>query len=277
MVQDTVPPPPSKVAVTTAPRNIVWVASYPKSGNTWVRFLVCNLLFGRQESAAALNVLAPDLHESGALLEQSGHAGLVKTHFPYARALPLAERTAAALYVVREPADVLASSFHYAQRSGAAADESRRGFDRYVDDFVSHRGDPRFLQLGMGSWVDNVRSWLRVPHPFPVLTIKYEDLHADPVAVCRGLAQLLRPQSSAQEIDAAVANASFARMREVEEADIRERRFGIFYKPYLQSAIDSGRRFMRRGGVGDGDQLLTPEQRARVRAACEPLVTELGY
>jgi hypothetical protein len=263
--------------MANAARNIVWIASYPKSGNTWVRFMACNLLFGRQDSAEALNVLAPDLHELGPQLVESGHTGFVKTHFRHSPALPFADATAAAIYVVREPADVLASSFHYAQRSAAIADASREAFDRYVEAFVQNRGDPRWIKLGMGSWEENVRSWLRAPHPFPVIPIRYEDLSADPRSVCGMLAQLLRPNSTAQEIDAAVANSSFARMREVEDADIRGRRIGIFYKPYLQSSIDSGRRFMRSGTVGEGARILSSEQRARLREVFEPLVTELGY
>src|SRR5271166_6638334 len=122
--------------MTNPPRNIVWIASYPKSGNTWVRFMACNLLFGRQESAEALSLLAPDVHELGPQIIESGHAGLVKTHFRHSPDLPLAERTAAAIYVVRAPADVLASNFHYARRSGTAFDETREAFDRHVDSFV---------------------------------------------------------------------------------------------------------------------------------------------
>src|SRR5882757_11182682 len=53
-------------------RSVVWIASYPKSGNTWLRFLICNLAFGPVESAAQLNQLAPDLHE---LREEPNFAG----------------------------------------------------------------------------------------------------------------------------------------------------------------------------------------------------------
>ena len=257
-----------------ASRNIVWVASYPKSGNTWVRFLACNLLHGRQESASALNLLVPDIHELGPRLVNSPYAGLVKTHFAFSSRIPLAERTAAAIYVVREPADVLISNYHYGRRSGADRDVA---FDEYVDTFIENRGDPRWIQLGMGSWEDNVRSWLEPRHPFPVLRIRYEDLVADPTAGCLALAKLIRPDSSAEEIREAVLNSSFQRMREVEEADIHLKKIGIFYKPYLQQSIDSGLRFMRHGAVGDGAGRLSPEQRGRLRSAFHPLLAQLGY
>ncbi len=257
-------------------RNILWIASYPKSGNTWVRFLACNLLHGRQESASTLNLLVPDVHELGSHLVTSAYAGLVKTHFAFSSRIPLADRTAAAVYVVREPADVLISNFHYARRS-AGGPEGALAFDEYVDAFIHHRGDPRWIQHGMGSWEENVRSWLDARHPFPVLRLKYEDMVADPTAGGLALARLIRPNSSAADIHEAVSNSSFQRMREIEEADIRRKRPGIFYKPYLQQSIDSGLRFMRNGAVGDGAARLSPGQQARLRSAFRPLLAQLGY
>jgi hypothetical protein len=257
-------------------RNIVWVASYPKSGNTWARFLACNLLYGRQESASSLNVLAPDVHESGPQIANSQSGGLAKTHFAFSLRMPLVERTGAAIYIVREPADVLVSNYHYARRSGGGPDD-RAAFDRYVDAFIHSRGDPRWIRLGMGSWEENVRSWLDSRHPFPVLRIKYEELAADPARSCTALARLLRPNSSTDEIREAVFNSSFQRMREVEEADIRDKRPGIFYKPYLQQSIDLGARFMRNGVVGDGTARLSSEQHMRLRLAFQPLLSQLGY
>lgn len=257
-------------------RNIVWIASYPKSGNTWVRFLVCNLLYGRQGSAAALSVLVPDIHEAGPYVERSA-GGLVKTHLVFSSRLPLVERTAGAIYVVRDPADVLASNYHYARRSGCDSGDSQAAFNHYFDSFMQHRGDPRWIQLGMGSWDENVRSWLDAPQPFPVLCIKYEELVADARAVGRSLARLLRPASSEEEIDRAIEDSSFRRLREVEESDIRHKRVGIFYKPYLQASIDSGNRFMRQGTTGEGERLLSSEQRARLREALRSPLSRLGY
>jgi len=258
-------------------RDIVWIASYPKSGNTWVRFLACNLLYGPQQSASALNALAPDIHESGRQLVTAAYRGLVKTHFAYSPELPLAQRTAAAIQIVRDPADVLASNFHYARRRGDDLGDARTAFDRYVEAFILHRGDPRWIRFGMGTWEENVTSWLEARHKFPVLSLKYEDMAANPRQACRSLAQLLRPTASPDEIEQAIANSTFERMREVEDADIRDKRIGIFYKPYLQESIDSGLRFMRRGAPGEGAARLNPKQRAGMAAAFRPLLSQLGY
>jgi len=172
---------------------------------------------------------------------------------------------------------VLVSNFFYSQRSAGNTDPSTADFDRYVEMFLEHRGDKRWIELGMGSWEQNVRSWLKGGLPFPVLRIRYEDMIDDPQGACRSMARLVSPQSSAADIEGAVQNSSFSRMRDIERADIRAKRIGIFYKPYLQASIDSGNRFMRRGLAGDGVARLNPQQRARMRDAFGALLQEMGY
>lgn len=264
------------VLILDEPKNIIWIASYPKSGNTWLRFMICNLLFGRQDSASPLNSLIPDVHELGAALQGRAFAGLVKTHFKFTPTMQFAAHTAAAIYIVRHPADVIASNFHYSQRSDPAR-AAPLTFDAYFDSFIEHLGDPRWGQLGMGSWPGNVRSWLDAGQEFPVLRLRYEDLAADALRSGRVLAKLLRPQLSDRDIEEAVSNSSFDSMRQIEETDIRQRKLGIFYKPYLLPAIDAGRRFMRVGRPGEGLARLSDQQRMRLQAAFGPLLSELGY
>jgi Sulfotransferase domain len=264
--------------VTTPGRNVVWIASYPKSGNTWVRFLVCNLAFGLQDSAATLNDLAPDIHELAAVPELPTGPVFLKTHFPFSAAVPLAQHTAGALYVVRDPADVMLSNFHYWKRAGAmSAADGAEILQQYIDRYLAARGDPHWVQSRMGSWDEHVRSWLATRHPFPVLPIRYEDLLADAQQGGQRICAFLGLQRTAEEIARAVAGASFRRMQEIEEADISHRNVGIFYKPYLEQSISAGLRFMRSGAAGEAARVLSPEQRRRVVDIFGPLMRELGY
>lgn len=260
-------------------KTIVWIASYPKSGNTWVRFLVCNLVFGSQDSAAALNQLAPDVHELGADQEPPSAPCFMKTHFPFSSSLRFAAHTAAAIYVVRAPADVMVSNFHYARRSGggSAGNGSPQDFEGYLERYLAARGDPRWLGLGIGTWDDHVRSWLGPEQPFPVLPLRYEDLIEDGLRGAQQICSFLGLRRSAEQIEQAAAGASFRRMREIEEADIQRRSVGIFYKPYLQEPISAGLRFMRSGKAGEGAQALSPQQRERLSAVFGPLMEQLGY
>jgi aryl sulfotransferase len=269
--------------VTDSAKPVIWIASYPKSGNTWVRFLACNLAYGLQDSAARLTHLAPDIHELSAIPSAPTALTFVKTHFPFSSALPLAANTAAAIYVVRDPADVMLSNFHYHQRSGmgqhsgTGIEPSAHALGQYVDQYLAARGDPRWIHAQMGTWDDHVRSWLDGSQSFPVLALRYEDLLADGLGGAQKLCTFLGLSRTAHEIEQAVAGASFRRMQEIEEADIRTQSVGIFYKPYLQSAIGDGRRFMRSGTAGEAARVLTPEQRQRVVTVFGPLTRELGY
>ena len=267
--------------MSAAPGRVIWIASYPKSGNTWVRFLVCNLVFGPVESAASLAERIPDLHELQAAPEPAPGLCFLKTHFPYGPRLPLLERSAAAIYVVRDPGDVLVSNFHYARRSsgamgGAGADAGTDDFEQYAEAFIGAGGDPRWIRLGMGSWLENVRAWQGAQARIPMLWVRYEDLLRDAAGFARLLCGRLGIARSAEEIAAAVAASSFERLRAIEEADIAAQRSGIFYKPYLQGAIDAGLRFMRSGQAGAA-RTLPPLQQQRFDARFGALRRELGY
>jgi len=264
-------------AMPATQTGLTWIASYPKSGNTWIRFMACNLLFGRQRSASTLNSLAPDLHEVGRSILQAPVPALLKTHFRLSPQLPLLNHTVAAIYVVRHPMDVAMSNFFYAQRRDPTSGTSTAALDRYIDTFIECRGDPRWIQIGLGSWEENVRSWFDTPTKFAVLRLHYEDVVRSPAAACRAIASLLNQDRSEAELSQVVSDCSFERMREIERSDIAERRVGIFYKPYLQASIDAGHRFMRQGSVGDGARCLNAKQRARMQRAFEPLLTTLGY
>jgi aryl sulfotransferase len=260
-----------------AGRNVVWIVSYPKSGNTWVRFLVCNLIFGVQDSAAALARLAPDIHEFRAVPEPPPQTIFMKTHFPFSSAMPLAAHTAGAIYIVRDPADVMLSNFHYSRRDGSQTSAGPVALARYVDEYLAARGGRRWLELGMGAWDDHVRSWLATPHPFPVLLVRYEDLLRDGLGCARQLCKFLGLDRGTEDVQRAVAGASFARLREIEEQDIRGENVGIFYKPYLRPSLDAGLRFMRAGKAGEAASVLSAEQQQRVQATFGPLMHELGY
>jgi len=255
--------------------SVIWIASYPKSGNTWARFLVCNLVFGPQESAAALNHLAPDIHELGDSFELPKEPLFLKTHFPYHNDLPLAAHSAAAIYLVRDPGDVMLSNFHYAKRSGALPEDV--ALSHYVDQYLTERGDRRWLKRGIGRWDDHVRSWLALKHPFPLLLLRYEDLVGDAAHGARQICAFLGLTRSPTEIEQAVAGASFTRMREIEEADIRARQVGIFYKQYLRQPIDAGLRFMRSGRAGEAAEVLPAAQQRAVRTVFGGVMQQLGY
>jgi hypothetical protein len=152
--------------------HIFWLASYPRSGNTWLRFLVANLLYGDIGASAEVETLLPDIHKDIAADRVSTARHLfVKTHWAYRQRLPLMENTAAAVYLVRHPFEVMVSNLNYlVLRLGddffnASPKAQERLQTDYVDEFIAHAGAPEWQRQGMGTWPENVESWTGPPFP----------------------------------------------------------------------------------------------------------------
>jgi sulfotransferase family protein len=206
---------------------VVWIASYPKSGNTWLRFMLASYLTkGPITSVRSVNSLIPVV---GGMVSNRGGLPvgrrdplLVKTHaLPSASAVqPFRDSTRKAVYLVRNPRDIILSLIRH---SGAPPGSGQaRGMAK---NFIAHRGMPLLnTQLEFGNWPDNVRAWTEpaaVRQYFPgidVLPVRYEDMRADPVS---GLGQVLDFLSlggpaAPDDVEQAVANTSLDKMRALE-------------------------------------------------------------
>ena len=214
-------------------RTIVWLASYPKSGNTWLRAFLANYLFegdgpagfeamqrvstgdssgpsyaeltGRDPRAMTL----PQYLEARArhLRRIDGNGApinLVKTHAPNARFgsdwLIPAALTRAAVHLVRHPLDMLVS---YADHWGIGLAEAAR---RIADPKNAIPASARTAAQFLGTWSAHVESWSRA-RDFRVLTVRYEDMAADPerafAAVVRHIGAPLDRAVLARAIEAA--------------------------------------------------------------------------
>jgi hypothetical protein len=253
--------------------DVIWLASYPKSGNTWLRFLLANLLFGRVAATGDLGKMIPDLHCGFDLGDFLGRDWmLVKTHSLFGPGLALNERTRKVIYIVRNPLDVLVSNLNYSRLlrydEAAGADEALA--HKYADAFIAARGDPAWREIGYGSWVENVEIWLGGGHGCPVLTVRYEDLLTDTRAEMDRICAFLDLRRDPVRIDAAIRDSSFDSMRRLEDAEKREKKSGIFYDPTREAAYQAGFRFMNKGKRGDGRRSLTPLQLGRAMDAFGP-------
>src|SRR5262245_14442037 len=180
---------------------IIWLASYPKSGSTWVRAFLHNLLRPRSQAYdinrlddlvlsassrgwydvahgaptndlddAALLRLTPQAHAR--IARRSSDDVFVKTHsragLQSGTDLASGSLTAGAIYVIRNPFSVVVS----------AADH----FGVSIDEMIDHLGDPDFrtatdrqhVSQYVGDWVSHVESWAGVPHR-RLLVLRYED------------------------------------------------------------------------------------------------------
>lgn len=200
------------------PNSVVWLASYPKCGNTWVRFMLYAALYNPPETSIQVSRKIPDLHRPLPVdPPRPGRPMLAKTHLMLTDRHPKLDATLRAIHVIRDPRDVALSALNY-RRLGAS---DGKGLDEgaYLRTFVHAGGDPDWQRQGFGTWATHARSW-RTTDRFPVLPVRYEDLKADPRAVLVTMLAFLDEQADDARIDAAVRAGSFESMRAME---IREK------------------------------------------------------
>jgi len=210
---------------------ICWIVSYPKSGNTWLRSMLTTYVSGAPvETLRGLEEVVPDIQSM--LVEgdmppwDDGGSHLVKTHFlPDVRLLrPYREVTRKAVYIVRNPRDVLLSGMRMMQISPDDTAACRRIAEGFIahESFFAGRG-----RVGIGSWTENLRKWSSadiVRQSFPdidVLTVRYEDLRNDPVGRFAEIVNFigLDRGRTGQDVRNAVDSSTLARMREMENND----------------------------------------------------------
>jgi hypothetical protein len=226
----------------------VFVATYPRSGTTWMQFLL-HLLVRPEVEFRHINDACPWLERSLAVgsvepqaLARLPSPRIFKTHL-LRQWLP---REGRFVVLVRDPADV-AVSYYELYRAYLGYQGS---LDEFLERFVAGR-------VQYGSWWAHVRGWERHVGP-SVLLVRYEGLRADPAGQLRRVAQFAGLPCDAERIARAVEGASLARMKAIEE------RFDHATSLLLERGVRPWR-FIGRGEGGTG--VLTSEQRVRIEAA----------
>lgn len=189
-----------------------WIASYPKSGNTWVRFLLYSAIYGPPERSVDVSRRITDIHRPTDTLPPAQGPELIKTHFPLSDEHPRIDESVAAIHVIRNPRDVLLSALHYhkmtKRRILGISDK------RFASRFIAHGGHTEWIKP-FGTWAAHTRSWQRTDR-FPVLTVRYEDLKADPCAQLDRIIGFLGLEVDNDARARAVEASTFDRMRDLE-------------------------------------------------------------
>lgn len=275
-----VPSPQHPMPIGRSPATrIVWLASYPRSGNTWVRFLIYNLVHGKPIFSRQVQEFIPSFHKGVEAAHFTGEYTIIKSHLRYTESMPLNSCSAGAIYVYRNPLDVMASNIGYAMRwvsDALSPTERQQQILNLTEEFVAHRGFLGWRNMGMGSWDENVESWIGAALPFPVLTVRYEDARAKTGEFVEQLCNFLGIGRTADERAEAIRNCSIDAMSAMEEAEIEHGWPGLFLGERSADGSDSWR-FIGKGQSRTLKASLPEEFLNRANAAFALFLRKYGY
>lgn len=274
--------------------NLVWLVSYPKSGNTWLRILLTHLIDACHDTADINALTIGGDAASRRLIDALGHCpaseltleeldalrpaayrqfadrytelGFLKVHDAYRHTVhgePIfpAEITRAVVYLIRDPLDVAVSFAHH--------------LDTGVDDVIEYMnnnfifaGDrekfQRQVHQPLLDWSRHVRSWTEQTR-MPVVVVRYEDLHAAPMRSLKRILDRVGLFFEDPAIERAIDLSRFKRLQQQETA------CGFYEKPPTSSP------FFRTGKVGDWRRFLDAAQIAKLVRHHGTIMERFGY
>jgi Sulfotransferase domain len=232
----------------------VLLATYPRSGTTWMRFLLYEAITEKDSDFDDVAASIPYVgeHDQAPLLLH-GRARLIQTHEKRC------DQVRKVLYVVRDPRNVVISQFHHYRRRPDVIAET---FDEFFEEWLTGKAIP------FGRWDDHVRFWLDSNSAAADMlqVVRYEDLRKDPVGQLESTLRFLGYARESTFLSAVVENNSIERMQEKED-----RRF----KRWRAKGGDN--RFIRSGSVSGWRNELSESQRERISRRFGAMLDRLGY
>ena len=243
----------------------VFLVSYPRSGNTWTRFLLGNLIsqkdpvtFSNIESRIPEIYFNPDRE-----LRALPRPRMLKSHECFQPQYPHV------IYIVRDPRDVAISFYHHNVKARNIPDDYP--MTSFVPRFIAGEFDRKF-----GSWRDNVLSWISVRgESANFMLLRYEEMKRDTAGALLQVVEFLE-RCSFREIDTspealrkAVELSSPERMRALEKQEAG--------KWVLTKSTRSDKPFVRTAKAGGWKSQLAPESVEIIESAWGDLMKNLGY
>jgi len=185
----------------------VFLVSFPKSGNTWARFLIANLAHpDKKVGFENIHRLVPDPFVTWkADFEHLPRPRIIKSHECFDPRYPRV------MYIIRDPRDVVISQYHYHRKCKKI--EDGYPMEQFVHRFLAGQTCPH------GSWGEHATTWLTSRHDDPrFLLLKYEEMVADPHREMTRVSKFLNFPADDNRVTQAVERSAADRMRKLEKA-----------------------------------------------------------
>ena len=225
---------------------IIWIASYPKSGNTWLRALLASYYFTNDGSFSLSLLDKIDAFPSDKFFKEyndqflkaedtskywlkeqekinkKNKITLLKTHSAICKingnSFTNKENSIGAIYIVRDPRNVITSISNHYQISIEDAFQFMKDEKRGI----INKKDGRYLGFqAVWSWSINQKTWVE-NNLFPVLVIKYEDLLKETYNTFRKVIEFINKISNSSKIfnkskgKNSIKNTSFEKLQRME-------------------------------------------------------------
>jgi Sulfotransferase domain len=235
-----------------------FLVSYPKSGNTWVRFLLANLIYPNETVGFAnINRLLPAPGVlSKRFLRKLPRPRILKSHETFD------VRFRKVIYLVRDPRDVAVSEYHFDLKKRYIAPDV--SLEQFVKLFIAGQ------TCSYGSWWEHVSSWTAARQGNPAfLLVRYEDLLDDSIGETAKITEFLGIQCDRERLRTAVERSSADKMRKLEKQQADQ------WTGTKNTRKDIP--FVRAAKSGGWKETLPRSSAEEIESAWFPLLNFLGY
>jgi aryl sulfotransferase len=276
-------------------KKIIWLASYPKSGNTWVRAFLSYLFRDNTDDNFIRKLTAPSVSTRRFY---DDYLDIETSDIPYGeleRLRPVAIRAMAAeldevpyfmkvhdaytytadneplfpadvsigvIYLIRNPIDIAPSFSHHLDDTVDNVIRLMLSEDAALAN--NTKGILLHIKQKLTSWSSHVKGWTE-QQDIPVLVIRYEDMLREPLIQFKKMAAFSGLSFSDDEIAAAVEKCSFKNLQRLEQE------FGFSEK---MSQVNP---FFRSGKSGSGKEELTTAQLDLLYDGLGAVMETFGY
>ena len=280
---------------------IIWIASYPKSGNTWIRSLISSLIYtnnGVFNFELLKNILQfpirqyfkdfttdynnPQELKKYWLLAQDklnldGRVKFFKTHHSNCKldnyTFTNKENTLAIIYVVRDPRNLVKSfTNHYAFKQKEVIKFLTSSKPAFVTGHLGLEGNENSVFSIIGSWKDHIKSWTKKKDLCSnILIIKYEDLikntNIEILKINNFLKKFVKFESNKKKISNIIKSTSFKNLQNLENKHGFFEAVGKYKK----------KKFFYLGSNNKWEKYLDKDSKLEIEKKLKNEMIELGY
>lgn len=249
-----------------------FITSYPKSGNTWLRFIIFEIYFRDMVSEISSDLVekyVPDFHKKFNIETRSlvlnpvlkNNEVFIKTHFSFEQMSSM--KINKVLLVVRNPLDVIVSLVHY-------YNIDKNDIDSVVMDFSENHTISRIKEkFKFPGLIEHHDSWINSKNE--ILILRYEDLVENFNNTIIKLTKFLDKEIDDNKIEKIKLNTSFKIMKDMEKSEKQKKLEGAFRIP------NSKKFFMNKGKSNGYFDVLNTDQIEKLRKAFSSFMKTYNY